>query len=97
MSIKLFRFDYVLPCYEGVLVYARSLEEARLKQMRTITCDSNNPYSDDVIIKQRRTTGGVVEINYRSAIAGTIEEKRLLTSELVVLKSSFKTAYQEVF
>ncbi|OUS15270.1 hypothetical protein A9Q88_11990 [Gammaproteobacteria bacterium 50_400_T64] len=96
MSMKLFRFDYLFPCYEGVLVYARDPEDARVKQMMATTADSNNSSRHDVIIKPCRTAGGVVEVDYRSAIAGTIEETRLLNSELTVLNSKFETAYQVV-
>ena len=96
MSMKLFRFDYLLPCYEGVLVYATSLEEARFKQQREAIADSKNHSSSSVIVKPCRTAGGVVEVNYRSAIAETAEEKKLLRTELIVLNSQFETGYQEV-
>lgn len=96
MSIKLFRFDFLFPCYEGVLVYASSLEEARFKQQRHASSGSSGSTDSDVILKPFRITGGVTELDYRSAIAGTAEEKKLLRAELIVLNSRFETGYQEV-
>jgi len=95
MSTKLFRFDYLIPCYESVLVYAESLEEARFKQQRHASSNANSPTNSSVILKALRVAGDVIELDYRSAIAGTTKEKKLLRTELIVVNSQFETGYQE--
>lgn len=96
MSMTLFRFDYLFPCHEGVLVYAKSLEEVRFRQQRHASSDNNGSTDSGVILKPFRVAGGVTELNYRSAIAGTAEEKKLLRAELIVLNSQFEAGYREV-
>ena len=95
MSIKPFRFDYLLPCYESVLVYAESLEEARFKQQRHASSSANRTINSDVIVKPLRVAGDATELKHRSEIAGATAEKKLLRSELIVLNSQFETGYQE--
>ena len=96
MSTQLFRFDFLFPCYEGVLVYATSLEEALFKQRHHASANNDCATDSGVILKPRRLAGGVTELDCRSAIAGTAEEKKLLRTELIVLNSQFETGYQEV-
>lgn len=96
MSIKLFSFDYLIPCHEGVLVYAESPEEARFKQQRHASSNANRTTNSGVILKPLRVAGDAAALGYRSAIPGTTEEKKLLRSELIVLNSHFETGYQKV-
>ncbi len=95
-SIKLFRFDYLFPSHGRVLVYAKSLEEARFMQQRHASSNENYATDSGVILKPFRVTGDVTELGYRSATAGTAEEQKLLRTELIVLNSQFETGYQEV-
>ena len=62
MSVKLFRFDYLFPCYEGVLVYAESPEEARFKQQRHASSNANRTTNSDVILKPLHVAGNAAEI-----------------------------------
>jgi hypothetical protein len=94
-SMALFRFDYLFPCHEGVLVYAKSLEEARFIQQRHASSNVNRTTNSGLILKPFRVAGDAIELDYRSSIAGTIEEKKLLRSELIVVNSQFETGYQE--
>ena len=93
MSTKLFRFDYLLPCYESVLVYAESLEEAQFKQQSHAISNANRTTNSGVILKPLRVAGDATELKYRSAISGTTGEKKLLRSKLIVLNSHFETGY----
>ena len=96
MNTKLFRFDYLFPCHEGVLVYAKSLEEARFIQQRHAISSEVCATDSSAILKPFRVAGGVTELDHRSATAGTVEEQKLLRTELIVLNSQFETGYQEV-